>query len=69
MDDDIDVQMALNDFARTRRIRMIQLILGSLLIFALGFLAGASFQNQGPTFTVDLPAAAPPEQESTATRT
>jgi hypothetical protein len=52
MDDDIDVQMALNDFARTRRIRMIQLILGSLLIFALGFLAGVRKPLKPATYSI-----------------
>jgi hypothetical protein len=67
MDNDIDLRVALSDFARTRRIRRIQLLVAAVLLFGLGFLAGASYQYQGPSFIVELPAGAPERETATGT--
>ena len=54
LDNDEFLQAAVSDFTRSRRTRRLQLFGAALLIFALGFLAGASFQYQTATITIDL---------------
>ena len=68
LENDIFLQTAVRDFARARRIKRLQLVVGAILIFALGFLAGTSYQYQSPTFIVELPASAPP-MEGKVTKT
>ena len=64
LEDDEFLQTAVSDFARTRRKKRLMLIGSALLIFALGFLAGASYQYQIPTLTFELPAGAPSQADS-----
>ena len=64
LEDDECLQTALSDFARTRRIRRLQLICGSMVIFGVGVLVGMSIAYDPVQISVELPAAAPVEPET-----
>ena len=60
LEDDEFLQGALSDFARTRRIRLLQLIGASILIFATGVLVGMSIKYEAVEITVEVPAVETP---------
>ena len=56
LEDDEFLQGALSSFARARRIRMLQLIGASILIFSAGVLVGMSIKYETVEITVEVPA-------------
>jgi hypothetical protein len=63
LEDDKFLNSPPGDFARTRRIRRLQLICGAMVIFGVGVLVGMSIAYDPVQISVELPAAAPAEPE------
>jgi hypothetical protein len=64
LENDEFLKSAISDFTRSRRIRTLRLALGAILIFGFGFLAGASYQYQAQTITVEFRESTPPMKKN-----